>query len=166
MTFLPWCERSRPVILGQVTRYVYFDEVRKSLTQQLVEAYIRHTGAQLSPLAQSLAAAALGISDPVVKKLISPEALSDLLAAGWPVTVLPARPGTIGITSTTLGTVWQMFGNSEYGVGRFEIAAPASLAPPQRFRLTFRLLQWRWRLVGSPYQRAFMICWRTKSPRL
>jgi hypothetical protein len=110
MIFLPWCEIEARNI-GTVTRYVYFDEVRKSLTQQLVEAYIRRTGAQISPLAQGLAAAALGISDhisdPVVNKLISPEAMSDLLAAGWPVTVLPARPGTIGTTSTTPGTVWQ-----------------------------------------------------------
>jgi Protein of unknown function (DUF2939) len=132
-----------------VVRHVYFDQVRISLTNQVVAAYVRRTGIQISPLARSMAAAALGIADPIVKKLISPEALSELLAVGWPVAVVPdPPPGTIGITGSTMGTIWQVFGNSEYGLGRFEVAAPAALPPQQRFQLTFRLLQWRWRLVA------------------
>jgi hypothetical protein len=132
-----------------VTRHVYFDAVRISLTNQVVAAYVRRTGIQISPLARNMAAAALGIADPIVKKLISPEALSELLAVGWPVTVAPdPPPGTVGITRSTMGTVWQIFGNSEYGFGRFEVAEPAALPQQQRFGLTFRLLQWRWRLVG------------------
>ena len=125
-----------------VTRHVYFDAVRMSLTNQLVAAYLRRTGIQISPLAQSMAAAALGIANPVAKKLISPEALSELMAVGWPITVVPEPPpGTIGITWNTVGTIWQIFGNSEYGLGRFEVAAPAALPQQQRFRLAFRLLR-------------------------
>jgi hypothetical protein len=135
--------------VGTVTQHVYFDQVRISLTDQVVAAYVRRTGIQISPLARSMAAAALSIADPVVKRLISPEALSELLAVGWPVAVVPdPPPGTIGITRSTMGTIWQVFGNSEYGLGRFEVAAPAALPQQQRFGLTFRLLQWRWRLVG------------------
>jgi Protein of unknown function (DUF2939) len=135
--------------VGTVTRHVYFNQVRISLTDQVVAAYVRRTGIQISPLARSMAAAALSIADPVVKKLISPEALSELLAVGWPVAVVPdPPPGTIGITRSTMGTIWQVFANSEYGLGRFELAAPAALPPQQRFGLTFRLLQWRWRLVA------------------
>src|SRR5215472_1876064 len=62
-----------------VTRYVYFDAVRMSLTNQVVAAYVRRTKINISPLAQSMAARALGIADPIVKKLISPEAPSELL---------------------------------------------------------------------------------------
>ncbi len=132
-----------------VVPHVYFDQVRISLTNQIIAAYVRRTGLQISPLARSMAGAALGIADPIVNKLISPEALSDLLAVGWPLPVLPdPPPGTVGITRSTIGTIWQIFGNSEYGLGRFEVAAPAVLPPQQRFRLTFRLLQWRWRLVA------------------
>jgi hypothetical protein len=133
-----------------VVRHVYFNQVRISLTNQIVDAYVRRTGIQISPLARSMASAALGIADPIVNKLISPEALSELLAVGWPVPVLPEPPppGTIGITRSTIGNIWQVFGNSEYGVGRFEVAAPAVLPAQERFRLTFRLLQWRWRLVA------------------
>jgi Protein of unknown function (DUF2939)/FAD binding domain len=57
-----------------VTRHVYFDAVRVSLTNQVVAAYVRRTGIQISPLARNVAAAA--IADPVVKGLIS-EGLMD-----------------------------------------------------------------------------------------
>jgi len=130
-----------------VTRHVYLDAVRISLTNQVVAAYIRRTGIQIGPLRRNIAAAS--IADPVVKRLVSAEALTELLAVGWPITVLPDRPpGTNGITRSTIGTIWQIFGNSEYGLGRFEVAGPAALPPRQRFSLTFRLLQWRWRMVG------------------
>ena len=44
-----------------------------------------------------MAAAALGIADPVLNKLVSPEALSELLLVGWPVTVVPRPPpDTVG----------------------------------------------------------------------
>src|SRR4029434_7083929 len=132
-----------------VTRQVYFDAVRKSLTSQIVAAYTRCAGTHISPLAQSIAAAALGIADPVVNKLISPEALSQLLGVGWPVAVAPdPPPGTVGISASTGGSLWAIFGDSEYGIGRFEVTIPASLPLRQRFHLTFQLLQWRWQLVG------------------
>src|SRR5262245_43009003 len=129
------------------TRHVYFDAVRVSLTNQVIDAYVRRTGTQIGPLRRNIAAAA--IANPVVEKLISFEALSQLLTLGWPVTVVPdgTPPGTIGITTNTIGTIWQIFGNSEYGFGRFEVAGPAALPQQQRFHLEFRFLQWHWRLV-------------------
>ena len=131
-----------------VTRHVYFDAVCISLTNQVVDAYVRRTGIQIGPLRRNIAAAAM--ANPVVEKLISREALSQLLTIGWPATVVPdgPPPGTIGITTSTIGTIWQIFANSEHGIGRFEVWAPAVLPPQQRFGLTFRLLQWRWQLVG------------------
>jgi hypothetical protein len=135
--------------VGTVTRLVYFDAVRVSLTNQVMAAYVRRTRINISPFAQSVAAGALGIANPIVHKLISPEALSELFGMGWPVTVnSDPPPGTVGITERTIGTIWQIFRNSEYGFARFEVAAPAVLPPQQRFRLTFQLLQWRWRLVA------------------
>ena len=132
--------------VGAVTDAVYFDALRISLTNQVVDVYLRRAGIQIGPLRRNMAAAA--IANPVVERLISPDAVSQLLSAGWPTPVLPAPPGTIGITTDTIGTAWQIFANSEYGFGRFEVAAPAALPRRERFRLQFRLLQWRWRLVG------------------
>jgi len=113
-------------------------------------AYLRRTGTEISPRARQVAAIGISVAEPVVRRLISPEALSDLLTAGWPVTVVPdpPPPGTIGITRSTVGTIWQVFGAAEYGVARFEVSEPVALPSAQRFRLRFQLLQWRWRLVS------------------
>jgi hypothetical protein len=136
--------------IDAVTRRVYFDSVRISFGKQIIDAYARRTGVQISPLARTIASAGFGIADPIVQKLISPEALSQLLSAGWPVTAVPdaAPPGTVGIRTNTIGTIWQIFKNSAYGVGRFEVEGPAIVPPQQRFRLEFRLLRWHWRLAG------------------
>ena len=132
--------------LPTVVRHVNFDRVRVSLTEQVVAAYMRRSGVKPNLLAQQAFAA--GILNPVVNKLVSPEALSDLLAVGWPVAVAPnPPPGTLGINQKTLGTAWQIFGASNYGIGRFEVSAPMELLPTDRFRLTFQLLAWRWQLA-------------------
>src|SRR5262249_37969476 len=101
--------------VGTVTRHVYFDAVRASLTQQVVAAYVRRTRINISPFAKSRAAGTLGIANPIVQKLISPEALSELIGIGWPVTVgSDPPPGTVGITERTIGTIWQIFKNSKW----------------------------------------------------
>src|SRR5262249_47015906 len=111
-----------------VVRHVSFDHVRMSLTEQLVTAYIRRSGIKPNPFAQQVAAAGLSLFSPVVDKLVSPEALSEFLAVGWPVTVAGTPPpGTLGINRETLGTAWQIFSASQYGIGRFEVSAPIEL---------------------------------------
>src|SRR5438477_12614624 len=50
--------------LATVTRGVYFDAVRASLTSQVVAAYVRRTRINIGPLGQSVAARALWIADP------------------------------------------------------------------------------------------------------
>src|SRR5262249_61765621 len=92
---------------------------------------------------------ALAIADPIVDKLISPQAIATLMAAGWPTTVLPEAPsGAVGISTQTLGTAWQIFIASRYGLGRAEIRVPASFPRPQRFGLQLRIGHWRWQLAG------------------
>src|SRR5262245_6792570 len=98
-----------------VKRYDYFDSVRRSLADQIVAAYVRRSGVQVNPLVQGSAGSAFAIADPIVAKVISPEALSQFLTAGWPVTVLPDVPqDAVGISRKTLGNVWQIFAASEY----------------------------------------------------
>jgi Protein of unknown function (DUF2939) len=116
-----------------MTQHVYFDAVRRSLANQIVAAYVRRAGIQISPLARSMAVSSFAVADPI-DKLISPQALSELLAIGWPGTVAPNPPqGTVGISRNTIGTIWQIFENSEYGFLRFELFAPASSPPSQRW---------------------------------
>jgi hypothetical protein len=130
-----------------VTQFVNFRAVRASLTRQISDAYIRRTGTQISPIAQS-AVAAISIADPIVAKLVSVEALAELLRVGWPASVVtePPPPDAIGLSSNALGNLWQIFTLSDYGIARYEIAVPASSPPQHRFGLGFRVTQWRWQL--------------------
>jgi hypothetical protein len=132
-----------------VVRHVYFDSVRRSLADQILTAYVQRTGVQLSPRLQGVAATALVIAEPVLSKVISPEALSEFLSTGWPVRVVPkVPPGTVGISSKDLSNAWQVFDASEYGFARYSISLPQSVLPPHRFTLTFKLLRWQWELTS------------------
>jgi hypothetical protein len=134
--------------VAAVTRRVNFRAVQASLTAQIFGAYLRRTGTQVSPLAQGAAASAISLANPVVTRLVSPEALAALLNTGWPVTVVPEPPpGTIGISRAGAGSAWQLFAGADYGFARFNVSLPPSLPPQQRFDLGFRLGQWRWQLV-------------------
>jgi hypothetical protein len=131
--------------IATVTRHVDFVRVRNSLTQQIVDAYVKRTGARFGVRAQG---AAFSIADPVVAKFISAEALTELLHTGWPVTILPERPrDTTGISVAALGTVLDVFSHAEYGIGRFEIPVPVRIPPDRAFGLEMRLTQWTWRLA-------------------
>jgi hypothetical protein len=74
--------------VSTVTRYVNFDRVRAWLTEQIASGCMRRSGIQPGPLAQQAVVVGLSVADPVIRKLVSPEALSELLAVGWPVAVV------------------------------------------------------------------------------
>jgi Protein of unknown function (DUF2939) len=126
--------------------YVNPVRVRNSLTEQVTEAYLQRTGARSGPLVHGAVAA---LSDPFVHKLISPEALTELLRIGWPRAVVPEPPSNAsGITLAGLGTTLQLFSAAEYGIGRYEVTVPVGAPPERAFVLQFRLAQWRWQLAA------------------
>jgi hypothetical protein len=131
-------------------RHIDLSAVRRSLTDQVVETYLKLTGKTASPLLRgALASAAGSIADPIVSRIVAPGALADFLRDGWPTAVLPDRPpGTAGLSSASLGSAWDVFTTAEYGIRRFEIELPPSLPRERRFVLEFRLIQWRWQLAG------------------
>jgi len=82
-----------------------------------------------------------------VAQLISAQALTDLLASGWPETVLPEKlPALRGLSTGAVGTVWQILANSDHGLRTFSLAVPANVAREYQFRLRFRLSGWTWKL--------------------
>lgn len=129
--------------------YVNLPAVRRSVTEQIVDTYLKLTGKSASPLLRgAVASVADSFVEPVVGKIVSPDALMDLLRTGWPNAALPDRPpGTIGLSSSGLGNAWQIFAAAEYGIRRFEIELPPSLPRDRRFVFEFRLSQWRWQLA-------------------
>ena len=132
-----------------VLAHVNVPEVRRSLVEQILETYLKLTGKVQSPLLRgSVVGAGASIADPMVAAMITPEALTDLLRTGWPGGVLTDRPsGVNGLTSANLGSIWQIYLATHYGLRRFEIAVPTSHPYDQRVDLEFRLINWDWRLV-------------------
>jgi len=124
--------------------------VRGSLVRQVMETYLKLTGKVTSPLLSGIVVEAAGtIADPIIAEMIGPEALTDLLRTGWPSNVLPEQPsGTIGLTKANLGSAWQIYSESRYGIRRFELELPPSAARDRRFGIELRLISWRWRLVS------------------
>ena len=130
--------------VATITQYVDFGRVRASFTEQIIEAYLRKTGTRVSPMLQG---AAFSIADPIVAKFISPEALAEFLRVGWPVAALPDRPrDSVGLSVEALGSLWDAFASSDYGLGRFDVTVPVRFPSERAFTLSFRLAQWRWRL--------------------
>jgi hypothetical protein len=129
--------------------YIDLQAVRRSVTEQVVDTYLKLTGKTASPLLRgAVASAADSFVEPVVGKIVSPDALMAFLRTGWPEAALPDRPpGTAGLSSPDLGNAWQIFVAAEYGIRRFEIELPPSLPRDRRFVFEFRLKQWRWRLA-------------------
>jgi hypothetical protein len=131
-------------------RHVDLPAVRRSITDQVVDAYLKLTGKTVSPLLRGVvASAADSIADPIVGRIVAPDALAEFLREGWPIAVLPDRPaGISGLSAANLGNAWQVFAGAQYGIGRFEIELPPSLPRDRRVVLEFRIIKWRWQLMG------------------
>jgi Protein of unknown function (DUF2939) len=129
---------------------VNFPAVRRSLTEQVVSRYLQLSGkdARLGQFARGTAVAAVAsVADPVVAKLVSAEALIELLHNGWPVSVLPEGAADFrGLGPGSLGNVWQLLLHSEKGLRTWEFPMPIGAPPSRRFSLQFRLTNWVWKL--------------------
>jgi Protein of unknown function (DUF2939) len=145
-----------------VARRINVPAVRHSLTEQIAATYLRITGreARLGVLTRGVAvAAATSIADPIVAKLLSTDALLELLHSGWPRQVLSEQPTAVseglghgsivrGLTSVSFGNLWRVFVQSEQGFRRFDIGVPIDAPPTRRLKLQFRLTHWVWKLAG------------------
>ena len=90
------------------------------------------------------------VADPIVAKLISPEALLDLLQSGRLSGVFPDNvPPIEGLSSEALGNVWRVYPNSELGIARFFVTIPIDKPPVESFRLGSCLTRWRWKLCSA-----------------
>jgi hypothetical protein len=124
--------------------------VRSSLSDQVIDTYLKLTGKVRSPLLRSAVVQSAGsIVDPLLGSMFSPEALLDLLRTGYPAAALNSPPpvGVSGLTPANLGTAWQIYSSAQYGLRRFEIALPQSQPRDRRIELEFRIINWHWRLV-------------------
>jgi hypothetical protein len=131
---------------------VDFVRLRRSLTEQIIAAYLQVTGRakKLSPF-ENVVAIGIGnsIADPFVAQLVTPENLLVLLRGQ----AVPTDFGNVSfkvgeLPSVALGSVWAAWSSSDYGFGRFSIGVPVSSPSAEQFRIRMELLQWRWKLTG------------------
>src|SRR5262245_28311371 len=113
--------------VAAVNELVDFPSLRKSLTTQIMRTYLRMTGKDGRPgsiLEQFAIGVGTSVADPIVAKLISPDALLDLLN-GRPPGVFSDKVSPIeGLSSKALGNVWRVYANSELGIARLFVTVP------------------------------------------
>jgi hypothetical protein len=135
-----------------VAQRVNFPAVRRSLTEQIAASYVQLAGkeARVGQLSRAVAVAAMtSFADPIVARLVTAEALIELLHKGWPASILHEE-GTAsqGLSSGSPGNFWQLFIHSEQGLRSFEVAFPATAPARLRLKLQFRLTNWTWKLAA------------------
>jgi len=130
-----------------VTEQIDAAALRRSLVDQVAEAYNRITGANLNR--SSLIVAIVGsAADPLVAKIVSPDGVTMLLQTGWVSAELADRPADIeGLSVPALGSAWQIFLNSHRGLDRYSITFPARKPIAERFHLEWRMRGPKWRLA-------------------
>ena len=139
--------------VAAVNELVDFPALRRSLTAQIVRTYLRITGKAARPesiLEQFVVGVGASIADLIVAKLISPDALLDLLQNGRLSGVFSDNvPSIEGLSPEALGNVWRDYANSELGIARFFITVPVDRPSAESFRLGFCLTGWRWKLCSA-----------------
>jgi hypothetical protein len=88
-----------------------------------------------------------GLADPLVEKMVTPEAVADLIQIGWPIAVLGSKPDDVpGISYR--GHAWKLYLASEYGIDEFRLWLPVDKPLAEQYRLTLRRSGLTWKLIG------------------
>jgi hypothetical protein len=132
---------------GALTERIDFPALRRSLTKQIVQEYLKLTGKKL-PLHAIGKRVVVSVADPVVARLMTVRALLDLLDKGdagekakVPIERAPFRPASFE-------SLWQLWLNSDYRGRNFYVYLPPKKERAEQFRVHLRLIGWRWRIVG------------------
>ncbi len=138
--------------IAQLAERVDFSSVRRSLTAQLVRTYGRITGktGQAGSIVEQFAVAVgAALADPMVAKLITPEAFIDLLQTGKTADGLSDNAQSVnGLSSDALRSFWRVYANSELGIARFFLTVPVDKPREETFLLQFCFGGRTWKLCS------------------
>jgi hypothetical protein len=134
--------------VATVSRRVDFTALSRSLSEQIVRSYARISGTPMSPLTQQMVfSVGAGLAEPVVSKMVTPDAVADLIRVGWPVAVLGAKPDEFtGINFR--GDAWRLYLKSEYGWDEFRLWVPVDKPQREQYRVTLKRNGLTWTLTG------------------
>lgn len=134
------------------SRLIRFRELKRSLIEQVVRAYLREarkTNKKLSPLALNLAVqVAMGLAEPVVADLLKTEALMNLLKKGGGHAFAGSRIVPSSWDWPNLNNVKVLKRATEYRGRNFFVVLPLKPNAQEHYRLRLKLTQWRWKLAG------------------
>ena len=132
-----------------VDQRIDIPEIRRSLALQVVAAYVEMSGKKTNSLVgQIMLSGATTIADALLAKLVTPDALIDLLGRGNFPSALPRLANNLPVLSPAAFTnVWRVLANSDYAIVRYHIRLPFDRPLADQFRLQLRLSRATWRLI-------------------
>jgi hypothetical protein len=130
-----------------LTERIEFPSLRRSLTKQVVAAYLNLTGKKL-PLGAISKRLAVSVADPVVARLVTVRALLDLLGKGEAGKSAKLPVNRAPFTSTSFKSLLRVWLNSNYLGRSFYAYLPPGGSRIDQFKVHLRLIGWHWRLVG------------------
>ena len=134
--------------VAQIQSRIDVPALRRSLAGQIVATYARLKG--IRPDSTGLTVGVVtSFMDPFIDRLMSPVAITELMRSGWPTGVLDERPAGIeGLDLDSLGNVWQLYLNSDYGIGEVRTMVPIRQPREKQYRVQLALSNWTWKLSG------------------
>jgi hypothetical protein len=130
-----------------LTERIEFPSLRRSLTKQIVAAYLELTGKKL-PLNALGKRVAVSVADPVVARLMTVRALLDLLGKGDAGENAKVPIDRAPFTKSSFKSLWRVWLKSEYLGNNFYVYLPPTGSRAEQFRTHLRFVRWRWRIVG------------------
>jgi hypothetical protein len=139
-----------------LAKLVDFRALRKSLTKQIVAAYIELTGKekQLGLMGKTLAVG-IGTSyaEPIVAELLNEQTLIDLLTkgqvgGGGGVGAVKVPAELAPFSGSALQSGWRTWWASEYGLGDYYVYLPPDKTPDKQFKVRLSLKEMQWKLTG------------------
>lgn len=139
-----------------LAKLVDFRALRKSLTKQIVAAYIELTGKekQLGLMGKTLAVG-IGTSytEPIVAELLNEQTLIDLLTkgqvgGGGGVGAVKVPAELAPFSKSALQSGWRTWWASEYGLGDYYVYLPPDKTPDKQFKVRLSLKDLQWKLTG------------------
>jgi hypothetical protein len=106
-----------------LTERIDFPALRRSLTKQIVQEYLKLTGKKL-PLHAIGKRVVVSVADPVVARLMTVRALLDLLGKGDAGKQAKLPLERAPFTSASFNSLWQLWLNSDYQGRNFYIYLP------------------------------------------
>jgi DUF2939 family protein len=130
-----------------LTERIDFPSLRRSLTKQVVQEYLKLTGKKL-PLHAIGKRVVVSMADPVVARLMTVRALLDLLGKGDAGVNAKMPVERAPFTSASFNSLWQIWLSSEYSGRSFYVYLPPKKTRSEQFIVHLHLRGWRWRIVG------------------